>query len=76
MEYISIHNYFASVAIYIGIIMDVITRKKRKWLIPLIFVGILQSITFQSGWFGFYMVGIMEFLGLSIGSVFIIKTIE
>ena len=75
-EYISIHNYFASVAIYIGIIIDVITRKKRKWLIPLIFVGILQGITFQTGWFGFYMVGIMEFLGLCIGSVFIIKTID
>lgn len=75
-EYISIHNYFASVAIYTGIIIDMITRKKKKWLIPLIGIGLLQGIAFQTGWFGFYMVGIMEFLGLCIGSVFIIRTIE
>jgi hypothetical protein len=75
-EYISIHNYFASVAIYLGIIIDIITRKKKKWLIPLIVIGVLQGITFQTGWLGFYMVGIMEFLGLCVGSAFIIKTIE
>jgi len=75
-EYISIHNYFASVAIYLGIIIDIITRKKKKWLIPLIVIGVLQGITFQTGWLGFYMVGIMEFLGLCVGSAFIVKTIE
>jgi len=75
-EYISIHNYFASVAIYLGIIIDIITRKKEKWLIPLIVIGVLQGITFQTGWLGFYMVGIMEFLCLCVGSAFIIKTIE
>jgi len=75
-EYISIHNYFASIAIYIGVIIDIIIRKKRKWLIPLIFVGILQGIAFQTGWFGYYMVGFMEFLGLCIGSIFVIKTIQ
>ena len=75
-EYISIHNYFASIAIYIGVIIDVIIRKKRKWLIPLIIVGILQGIAFQTGWFNYYMVGFMEFLGLCIGSIFIIRTIQ
>lgn len=75
-EYISIHNYFASVAIYFGIIIDIITRKKNKWLIPLIIIGVLQGIAFQTGWFGFYMVGIMEFSGLCVGSAFIIQTIE
>ncbi|WP_424002467.1 hypothetical protein [Maribacter sp. IgM3_T14_3] len=75
-EYISIHNYFASIAIYIGVIIDIITRKKKKWLVPLIVVGIMQGVAFQTGWLGYYMVGIMEFLALSIGSVFIIKTIE
>ena len=75
-EYISIHNYFASVAIYFGIIIDIITRKKKIWLIPLILIGILQGIAFQTGYLGFYMVGIMEFSGLCVGSVFIIKTIE
>ena len=75
-EYISIHNYFASVAIYIGVIIDIIRRKKRKWLIPLIVIGILQGVAFQTCWIGYYMVGIMEFLGLCVGSIFIIKTIE
>ena len=75
-EYISIHNYFASVAIYIGVIIDIITRKKKKWLVPLVVVGILQGIAFQTGLFGYFMVGIMEFLALCIGSTFIIKTIE
>ena len=75
-EYISIHNYFASIAIYIGLIIDIITRKKKKWLVPLIIIGILQGIAFQTGWFGYYMVGIMEFSALCVGSAFIIKTIE
>jgi hypothetical protein len=75
-EYISIHNYFASIAIYIGIIIDVVIRKKTEWLIPLIIVGILQGIAFQTGWFSYYMVGFMEFLGLCIGSIFIIRTIQ
>ena len=74
-EYIIIHNYFASIAIYIGIIIDIIIRKKKKWLVPLIVIGILQGIAFYTGWFGNYMVGSMEFLALCIGSVFIIKTI-
>lgn len=75
-EYISIHNYFASIAIYIGVIIDIIIRRKKKWLMPLIIIGILQGVAFQTGWLGYYMVGIMEFLGLCIGSAFIIKTIE
>ena len=75
-EYISIHNYFASIAIYIGIIIDITTRKKKKWLVPLIIIGILQGIAFQTGWLGYYMVGVMEFSALCVGSAFIIKTIE
>ncbi|MEZ4796576.1 MAG: hypothetical protein R2785_05350 [Flavobacteriaceae bacterium] len=75
-EYISIHNYFASIAIYIGVIIDVIIRKEKKWLIPLIIVGILQGIAFQTGWFDYYMVGFMEFLGLCTGSIFVIRTIQ
>jgi len=75
-EYISIHNYFASIAVYIGVIIDIIIRKKRKWLVPLIIIGVLQGIAFQTDWFGYYMVGFMEFLGLCIGSIFIIKTIS
>ena len=74
-EFIVIHNYFASVFIYIGIITDIITRKKAKWLIPLIIIGIFQGIVFQSSWINHYLVGSMEFLSLCIGSVFIIKTI-
>ncbi|GGD21299.1 hypothetical protein [Hyunsoonleella pacifica] len=75
-EYISIHNYFASIAVYIGIIIDVVIQKKKKWLIPLIIVGILQGIAFQTGWFDYYMVGFMEFIGLCLGSIFVIKTIR
>jgi hypothetical protein len=75
-EYIILHNYFASVAIYIGIIIDIIIRKKKKWLVPLIVIGIIQGIAFQTGWFDYYMVGGMEFLALCVGSIFIIKTVQ
>jgi len=76
-EYINLHNYFASIIIYIGIIIDIIIRKKKKWLIPLIVVGILQGIAFQYTWlYAHYLVGSMEFLALCIGSIFIIKMIE
>lgn len=75
-EYIILHNYFASVAIYIGIIVDIIIRKRKRWLVPLVFIGILQGIAFQTGWFDYYMVGSMEFLALCVGSVFILRTIE
>lgn len=75
-EFIILHNYFASVTIYIGIIIDIIIRKKMKWLIPLIVIGIMQGIAFQTGWFNHYMVGVMEFSALCVGSIFIIKTIR
>jgi hypothetical protein len=75
-EYIILHNYFASVAIYFGIIIDIIIRKKKKWLVPLIVIGIIQGIAFQTGWFDYYMVGGMEFLALCVGSIFIIKTVQ
>jgi len=74
-EYIFVHNYFASILIYIGIIIDIITKQKKKWLVALIIVGIIQGIAFETAWLEYYMVGGMEFLALCIGSVFIIKTI-
>ncbi len=75
-EYISIHNYFASIAIYIGVIIDVIIQKKKKWLLLFTIIGILQGIAFQTGWFDYYLVGFMEFLGLCTGSIFIVRTIQ
>jgi hypothetical protein len=74
-EFIFIHNYFASVLIYIGILIDIITRQKKKWLVPLIIVGILQGIAYQNTWLSYYMVGGMEFLALCVGSIFVIRTI-
>jgi hypothetical protein len=76
VEYILIHNYLASVLIYIGIIIDIIIRHKYKWLIPLAIVGIIQGIAFQTNLLDFYFVGIMEFMALCIGSTFIIKYIH
>jgi len=76
-EFIILHNYFASILIYIGIVIDILIRHKIKWLIPLIIVGIIQGIAFQSSWLSSrYFVGIMEFLALCIGSVFIVKNIN
>jgi hypothetical protein len=74
-EFIIIHNYFASILIYIGVTIDIIIRQKKKWLIPLIIVGIIQGIAFHTAWLGHYSVGSMEFLALCIGSIFIVKTI-
>lgn len=75
-EYLIIHNYFASIAIYIGMITDIIIRKKMKWLIPLIIIGIIQGAAFYFGWFGNYLVGMMEFSALCVGFVFVMKTIK
>jgi hypothetical protein len=76
IEFITIHNYFASILIYIGIITDIIIRHKMKWLVPLIIVGIIQGIAFQTNWLGHYSIGVMEFSALCIGSVFVVRTIE
>jgi hypothetical protein len=75
-EFIFIHNYFASVLIYIGIIIDIITRQKKKWLVPLIIIGIIQGIAYQNTWLSYYMVGSMEFLSLCVGSIFVVKAIK
>jgi hypothetical protein len=75
IEYIFIHNYIASILIYIGIVMDIIIRKQGKWLIPLIIVGIIQGIAFNVHWFSYYVVGSMEFLALCIGTIFVEKKI-
>jgi len=76
IEYIIIHNYFASVLIYIGIIVDIIIRQKKKWLIPLFIVGLIQGIAFQTVWLSNYVVGAMELLSLCIGSIFIVMETE
>jgi len=75
-EFIILHNYFASIIIYIGIVTDIVIRHKIKWLIPLIVVGIIQGFAFQNSWLSaHYFVGIMEFLALCIGSIFIVRNI-
>jgi len=72
-EFIGLHNYFASLLIYVAIIIDIIIRRKKRWLVPLIIIGIIQGIAFQTTWLNNYMVGSMEFLALCIGSIFIVK---
>jgi hypothetical protein len=75
-ELVFLHNYVASILVYIGITFDMIIRRKYKWLIPLIVCGIIQSIAFQTIWLGNFMVLGMEFLSLIIGSIFIVKTVK
>jgi len=75
-EFVIVHNYFASVAIYLGIIIDIITRRNYKWLAPLVIIGLVQGIAFQTPLFSYYVVGGMEFLALCTGTVFIVKMIE
>ena len=72
-EFHFLHNYVASILIYIGIVLDIVIRRKQKWLFPFIIIGIIQGISFQTGWFRYYMVGCMEFLALCTGSVFIVR---
>ncbi|MCL2042566.1 MAG: hypothetical protein FWG89_00350 [Treponema sp.] len=74
-EYLLLHNYFASIMIYIGIIIDIIIMKKLKLLIPFAIIGIIQGVAFQTPWLNHYMVGIMEFLALCIGSVIVVNNI-
>jgi hypothetical protein len=76
IEFAFVHNYFASVLIYLGIIIDIITRRKMKWLIPLIIIGIIQGIAYQNTWRSYYTVGSMEFLALCTGSIFVVKTMQ
>lgn len=74
-EYHDLHNYFASITVYVGVVLDFLIRKNIKWLIPLIIIGIVQGAAFYFRWYGLHLVGSMEFLALSVGSVFIIKKI-
>jgi hypothetical protein len=74
-ELVFLHNYVASVLVYIGIILDIIIRRRYKWLISLVICGIIQSIAFQTIWLGNFMVLGMEFLALIIGSIFIIRNV-
>jgi len=72
-EYHDLHNYFASIMVYVGVVLDFVIRKKMKYLIPLVIIGAVQGAAFYFRWYGLYLVGSMEFLALSVGSVFIIK---
>jgi len=73
-EFHFLHNYVASILVYIGIVLDIIIRKKIKWLGPFIVIGIVQGIAFQTPWLGYSLVGSMEFLALCTGSIFVVKT--
>ena len=73
-EYVFLHNYFASIIIYVGIAIDLIIRRKMKWLILLTIIGVIQGIAFQAR-VGHYVVGSMEFLSLCVGLILITKTI-
>jgi hypothetical protein len=76
-ELVYIHNYFASIAINVGIIIDILLKRKPKWFIPLLIAGIIQGTAFLSNTeIGFYIVGSMECLALCIGSVFVVKYME
>jgi hypothetical protein len=74
-ELVFVHNYVASILVYIGIVFDIIIRRKYKWLIPLVICGIIQSIAFQTIWLGNFLVLGMEFSALIIGSIFIVKSV-
>jgi hypothetical protein len=75
-EFLFVHNYVASILVYIGILFDIIIRRKYKWLVPLAICGIIQGVAFQTVWLGDFMVLSMEFLALCIGSIFIVKTVK
>jgi len=72
-EYHFLHNYFASILIYIGIIFDIVIRRKIKWLIPFFIIGIVQGLAFQTSLLSYYLVGSMEFSSLCIGTIFILR---
>jgi hypothetical protein len=74
-EFHFVHNYVASILVYIGIMFDIIIKQKYKWLVPLVICGILQGIAFQTTWLGDFMVLSMEFSALCIGSIFLVRTI-
>jgi hypothetical protein len=74
-EFLDIHNYFASIAIYVVAIIDFVIRKKVKWLIPLVILGIIQGLAFHFGWFDIYLTGAMEFAALFLGTIYIVKLI-
>lgn len=75
IELLNVHNYFASISVYIGIIVDVLIRRKFKWMIPLGIVGIIQGIVFQTRLLTHYVVGSMEFLALCVGAIFVVRNI-
>jgi hypothetical protein len=76
LEYVSLHNYFASIVIYVGLFLDIILKKKYAWLILFLALGIVQGVAFQFINYSNYIVGSMEFLSLCAGTLFIAKTVE
>ncbi len=60
IEFLFLHNYFASIIIYIGLLLDIICRKKTLWLIPFIILSLIQGLAFQNLHFFNYVVGSME----------------
>jgi hypothetical protein len=75
LEYLSLHNYFASVVVYIGLLIDLLVKRKYYWIIVFIILGILQGISFQYIKYTNYVVGSMELISLCIGSIFIVRNI-
>jgi hypothetical protein len=75
IEFSFIHNYFASIVIYIGLLVDILMNRKAVWLIPFLLFGIIQGISFEVHWISKYFVGCMEFISLFAGSIFLIKKI-
>jgi len=75
-EYLFLHNYFASILIYVMIVLDVVLRREVKWFIAFLVIGIIQGIAFQTPLLNNYFVGSMECLALSVGTVFVIKNMR
>lgn len=75
LEYVLLHNYFASIMIYVGLVIDILVSRKYLWIIPFAVLGLIQATAFLSPSINHYIVGLMEFLSLCIGSAFIVKQI-
>jgi hypothetical protein len=74
-EYTLLHNYFASILIYIGLFFDLLREKKGLLILLFICIGSIQGVAFQTAGISKYIVGGMELLSLCLGSFFIINNI-
>jgi hypothetical protein len=75
IELLFLHNYFASIIIYIGLFLDIICRKKPLWLIPFIALSLIQGLAWKNLHFFNYVVGSMELTSFCLGSIFVVKNI-